>query len=158
MAAPRVEIALRVQFFDTDCGGVAHNLAYLRFVEAARTELLERMGFPVLEMTETQCFPVIVRAEIAYRKAARLGEELRVESELVEMDRVRFVCGFAVKGRTNGELMAEGRHVLVWVQLPQGKAVPVPDAWRGKHPELVCARVSGAQRRGWRPERDASRA
>ncbi len=147
MAVLRAEIFVRVQFFDTDCGGVAHNLAYLRFVEAARTELLDQLGFPAAEMTKSQRFPAVVHAEIDYLKAAGLGEELRVESELLEMDRVRFVCGFAVKRRGSGELMAEGRHVLVWVQLPQGKALPAPDAWLRRHPELVRTRVSGARGR-----------
>ena len=28
-----------VMFYDTDCGGVVHNLAYLRMIEACRTKL-----------------------------------------------------------------------------------------------------------------------
>jgi len=30
-------------FFDTDCGGVASNIAYLRFIEIARTQLAEEL-------------------------------------------------------------------------------------------------------------------
>ena len=31
--APRISTEVRVMFFDTDCGGVLHNIAYLRFIE-----------------------------------------------------------------------------------------------------------------------------
>ena len=32
---PRVRADVQVMFFDTDCGGVVHNIAYLRFIEIA---------------------------------------------------------------------------------------------------------------------------
>lgn len=33
-----------VMFYDTDCGGVVHNLAYLRMIEACRTKLGAKLG------------------------------------------------------------------------------------------------------------------
>ncbi len=39
MAAPRIRTDVQVMFFDTDCGGVVSNIAYLRFIEIARTHL-----------------------------------------------------------------------------------------------------------------------
>ena len=39
--APRIQIEVQVMFFDTDCGGVVHNIAYLRFIGTARTLLAE---------------------------------------------------------------------------------------------------------------------
>jgi YbgC/YbaW family acyl-CoA thioester hydrolase len=63
-------------FFDTDCGGVVHNIAYLRFVEIARTLLAEELGLPLATMAETQKYPVVVRTEIDYRRGAKLGDRL----------------------------------------------------------------------------------
>ena len=48
---------MQVMFFDTDCGGVVHNIAYLRFIEIARTLLAEKLGLPLAEMAETQRIP-----------------------------------------------------------------------------------------------------
>ena len=36
--------AVRVQYLDTDQGGVVHHAAYLRWLEAARVELLRERG------------------------------------------------------------------------------------------------------------------
>ena len=80
-------------FFDTDCGGVVHNIAYLRFVEVARTHLAEQLGLPLVGMAETQLFPVVVRTEIDYRRGAKLGDHLVVEGWLDRLERVRFWCG-----------------------------------------------------------------
>ena len=41
--SPRVRTQVQVMFFDTDCGGVVSNIAYLRFIEIARTLLAEEL-------------------------------------------------------------------------------------------------------------------
>jgi len=50
---PRIRTELQVMFFDTDCGGVVHNIAYLRFIEIARTLLAEKLGLVLAEMANT---------------------------------------------------------------------------------------------------------
>jgi len=52
--APRIRTEVQVMFFDTDCGGVVHNIAYLRFIEIARTLLAEQLGLALSEMAATQ--------------------------------------------------------------------------------------------------------
>ena len=42
--APRIQTEVQVMFFDTDCAAVVHNIAYLRFIETARTLLAEQLG------------------------------------------------------------------------------------------------------------------
>src|SRR5205814_8667200 len=86
---PRIRTEVQVMFFDTDCGGVVHNLAYLRFIEIARTLLAEQLGLRLTEMAATQRYPVVVRTEIDYRRAAKLGDHLTVEGSLERLDRVR---------------------------------------------------------------------
>ena len=51
-------------FFDTDCGGVVHNIAYLRMIETCRTKLAGLMGLDLRQMAETKLYPVVVRTEI----------------------------------------------------------------------------------------------
>ena len=92
---PRVRTEVQVMFFDTDCGAVVHNIAYLRFIEIARTFLAEQLGLHLAEMAETQRYPVVVRTEIDYKRAAKLADKLMIEGWLDEVERVRFWCAFA---------------------------------------------------------------
>ena len=55
-------------FFDTDIGGVVHNIAYLRMIETARTRLAAQMGMKLRDMASTQIYPVVIRTEIALVK------------------------------------------------------------------------------------------
>jgi acyl-CoA thioester hydrolase len=129
MATPRVQTDLQVMFFDTDCGGVVHNIAYLRFIEVARTLLAEELGMSLGQMTETQRFPVVVRTEIDYRRAARLGDRLRVEGWIDRMERARFWCAFQILRPSDNTRIATCRQLLALVQMPEGAVMRLPDEW-----------------------------
>ena len=127
--APRIQTELRVMFFDTDCGGVVHNIAYLRFIEIARTVLAEKLGFSLAEMAKTQTYPVVVRTEIDYRRPARLADQLVVEGWLDRVERARFWCAFQIMRPADDALLVESRQMLALIQMPAGKLLPLPNEW-----------------------------
>jgi YbgC/YbaW family acyl-CoA thioester hydrolase len=126
---PRIRAEVQVMFFDTDCGGVVHNIAYLRFVEIARTLLAEKLGLALGEMTETQRYPAVVRSEIDYRHPARLGDRLVVDGWLDRFERVRFWCGFKIVRPNDETLIAECRQMLALIKMPTGKLQRLPQSW-----------------------------
>ena len=127
--APRIRTEVRVMFFDTDCGGVVHNIAYLRFVEIARTLLAEELGLRLSDMAENQKYPVVVRTEIDYRKGAKLGDTLLVEGWLDQLERVRFWCAFRIVRTRDEALIAECRQMLALVEMPAAKLLRLPEKW-----------------------------
>ena len=116
-------------FFDTDCAAVVHNIAYLRFIEVARTLLAEQLGLPLVQMAETKKYPVVVRTEIDYRRAAKLGDQLVVEGWLDKVERVRFWCAFRVMRPADGTLIAECRQMLAIIEMPAAKVLRLPAEW-----------------------------
>jgi YbgC/YbaW family acyl-CoA thioester hydrolase len=127
--APRIRTEVQVMFFDTDCAAVVHNIAYLRFIEIARTLLAEELGLGLATMAETQKYPVVVRTEIDYRRAAKLGDKLVIEGWLDRLERVRFWCAFKIVRPADGVLIAESRQMLAIIQMPEAKLLRVPDDW-----------------------------
>ncbi|HSV62992.1 MAG TPA: thioesterase family protein [Chthoniobacterales bacterium] len=128
-SAPRIRTEVQVMFFDTDCAAVVHNIAYLRFIEIARTLLAEELGLGLAAMAETQKYPVVVRTEIDYRRAAKLGDKLTIEGWLDRLERVRFWCAFKIIRPSDETLIAECRQVLAIIQMPDAKLLRVPDEW-----------------------------
>jgi YbgC/YbaW family acyl-CoA thioester hydrolase len=128
-SAPRIRTDVQVMFFDTDCAAVVHNIAYLRFIEVARTHLAEQLGLGLAQMAENQKYPVVVRTEIDYRRAARLGDRLAVEGWLDRLERVRFWCAFRIVRPVDETLIAECRQMLAIIQMPEAKLLRVPDEW-----------------------------
>lgn len=138
--APRIRTEIQVMFFDTDCGGVVHNIAYLRFVEIARTLLAEELGLGLAQMVDTQKYPVVVRTEIDYRKGAKLGDRLVIEGWLDQLERVRFWCAFRIVRPQDEALIAECRQMLALVQMPEAKLLRLPDEWdKYRQPEASAS-------------------
>jgi 4-hydroxybenzoyl-CoA thioesterase/acyl-CoA thioester hydrolase len=127
-----VEISETVLFYDTDCGGVVSNIAYLRYVEKARTSLFAGLGMPAAEMMATGLFPAVVRTEIDYRSPARLGDEIRVVARLVAVEKVRAICEFRIVASAPGgepRLVAAASQVVALIQLPEGRPRRMPPEW-----------------------------
>jgi YbgC/YbaW family acyl-CoA thioester hydrolase len=135
--APKIETREEVMFFDTDCGGVVHNIAYLRMIETARTRLASKLGMALREMSTTQLFPVVVRTEIDYRRPARLADELVIHGELQSIERARFWCAFQVMRAADDALLVSCRQQLALVQMPAGRPVRLPEEWKERYAALT---------------------
>jgi YbgC/YbaW family acyl-CoA thioester hydrolase len=126
---PHIHTEVRVMFFDTDCGGVVSNIAYLRFIEIARTLLAEELGLHLAQMSQDKKYPVVVRTEIDYRRAAKLGDRLVVEGWLDRFEHARFWCGFRIFRPQDDVLIAECRQMLAIIEMPAGKLLRLPEDW-----------------------------
>jgi YbgC/YbaW family acyl-CoA thioester hydrolase len=134
---PTIETREDVMFFDTDCGGVVHNLAYLRMIESCRTRLGTVLGLSPRGMVESGRFAVVLRTEIDYRRPAVLADHLLIRGRLETIERVRFWCAFEIERPADGALLCACRQSLALVQLPAGRPVRVPDMWSERWPDLV---------------------
>lgn len=138
---PRIATDVQVMFFDTDCAGVVHNIAYLRFIEVTRTLLAEQLGMALVGMADRGTFPVVVRTEIDYKRPAKLGDRLVVEGRLDSLDRMRFWVAFDVKRPADGALIAQSRQMLCVIEMPRARPVPLPDDWSVRFAHLRAAKV-----------------
>ncbi|MGC3989192.1 MAG: thioesterase family protein [Chthoniobacteraceae bacterium] len=134
---PRVETPVQVMFFDTDCAGVVHNIAYLRFIEMARTYLAEQLGMGLADMARNQEYPVVVRTEIDYKRPAQLGDQLVIEGWLDNVERMRFWCAFRVVRPSDGTVIAQSRQMLALIKMPPGKPIRLPADWAEKYGHLL---------------------
>lgn len=141
MHTPRIETEVQVMFFDTDCAAVVHNIAYLRFIEIARTLLAEQLGMGLSEMASSGQYPVVVRTEIDYKRPAKLGDKLLIQGRLDSVERTRFWCAFDVVRPADGALIVQSRQMLAVVQMPQGKPMRLPVDWAHKYAHLRPAGI-----------------
>jgi len=137
-AQPLTTVPLEVYYFDTDAGGVVHNIAYLRMVEIARSHLAASLGWSLEEMNRTGLVPVVARTEIDYLKPARLGDSLIVSAELTGLEKIRFFLRFEITSATQPNVTyVRCTQTMVPVQLPGGRPQRVPAAWREAYPQLL---------------------
>lgn len=124
-----------VMFFDTDIGGVVHNLAYLRMIETCRTKLAtEKLGMDLKTMADTGIFPVVLRTEVDYRAPATLGHKLTIKGRLETVEKVKFWCAFEIYAEGIEKCLITCRQSLAMVQMSSdgkpSKPQRLPKEWR----------------------------
>ena len=122
---------VRVYYEDTDIGGVVYYANYLRFFERARTEWLRALGFNQFKFAEEEDRAFVVRrAEIDYRRAARMDDLLQVSVQPLESGRASlWVAQRIVRENPNAkevELIAEAKIQVACVRRSDGIPVKLP--------------------------------
>jgi acyl-CoA thioester hydrolase len=88
---------MRVYYQHTDAGGMVFHANYLSFMECARTELLQSLGFDLGELARRDHVLFVVHsAQIAYHKPALLNDSLTVTERVARVGQARLVFEQAV--------------------------------------------------------------
>ncbi len=80
-----------VYYEDTDMAGVVYCANYLRYIERARSTIVEELGVDQRAMRDADVVFVVTRVEADYLGSARLGDRLVVQSTHYAQGAVRWV-------------------------------------------------------------------
>ena len=128
--APRASFTARrkIEFADTDMGGIVHFARFFVFLETAEHEFLEALGTPVIHERDGRRIGwPRVAASLEYRSPARLGDELVIELRVTRKGTKSLTYEFAVSAE--GRPVAAGSMTSVCCVMddPAGvRAVPIP--------------------------------
>ena len=119
----------RIEFADTDMGGIVHFARFFVFLETAEHEFLTALGSaPVERRDGRQIGWPRVAASLEYQSPARLGDELTIELTVAKKGTRSMTYAFDVS--VGDRPVARGRITSVCCVLddPAGvRAIPIPD-------------------------------
>jgi tol-pal system-associated acyl-CoA thioesterase len=122
---------IRVYYQHTDAGGMVFHANYLSFMECARTELLQSLGFDLGELARRDHVLFVVHsAQIAYHKPALLNDLLTVTAQVARVGRARLEFEQAVIRKD--EKLASARLTLACVSAKNYRLIAVPETIRRK--------------------------
>ncbi len=118
---------LRVYVEDTDLGGIVYHANFLRFMERARTDMLELAGIDQREAIARGTGSYVVSSlSIAYHRPAHLGDVLLVVSRMTDTRPAS--CVIHQRVMRGMEVVAEADVIAVLVS-PTGRPRRQPQAW-----------------------------
>ena len=116
----------KVYYEDTDAGGVVYYANYLKFLERARTEMINSFKLNNKKLLNDYKTLIIVKSiNIEYKKPAILEDKLQIYSTIKSITKASFVMCQKIK--KNEELVLEADIHLVTVN-PEGKPIKIPEA------------------------------
>jgi acyl-CoA thioester hydrolase len=117
-----------VRFHEVDMLGVCNNAVYINFFETARLEYIKTAGL----MPEKGIFSdgklfFMVRNEINYRSHAYYDDVLDVYSRISYIKNSSFGYDHLILKQKTGEVIVDGKGVVVFVDPKTRKSISIPD-------------------------------
>lgn len=133
-----VTIEVPVQWGELDAYGHVNNTVFFRYFESARMAYLDRCGFSELYDRE-RIGPILHSTECRFRCALFHPDLVLVGARALQIERDRFVMGYAVVSQSQDRIAADGRGTLVSFDYKKRAKVPLPESVRIAIEELERA-------------------
>lgn len=104
----------RVQYYETDMMGVVHHANYLHWMEEARIDFMDQLGFPYSEMERKGYLAPVKALSCEYKRPCSFGDEISVSVSVDSFNGV--VVAFAYEMRNQREetvFLARSEHLFL---------------------------------------------
>lgn len=133
---------VRIYWEDTDAGGIVYHANYLKFMERARTDLLHRLNVSQnAELgSDGGVLFVVASANLRYRRAARLDDDLTVATRIKTLRRASIVFEQII--RRGDDVITEGEVRVGVVSAATLLPTPLPGPLYARITSLLAAESS----------------
>ncbi len=119
---------IAIRWGDLDSVGHVNNTIYFRYMEQARIDWFDSLGYPVGPREEG---PVIVNASCTFLKQLNYPGNVEVKTYIGTVGRTSMESWIEMRPSYDpGTVYAEGGAKIVWVNYALGKSQPLPDQIR----------------------------
>ena len=128
-----------IQYYETDRMGVTHHSNYIRFMEEARLDFFNKLGYSYLTLEKVGVFsPVVGLNNIRYKKSSTAGDVLDIEVSILSMNTVTFTVGYVMKNKDVVVFTGESEHCLI---SKEGRILPLNNSQTREFYEKVKSLV-----------------
>ena len=121
----------KVHYHETDCMGITHHSNYIRWMEEARVDYLDQVGYGYARMEREGILSPVIGIECQYKHATTFDDEVAIRVEAAEFRGVRLVIRYEMTRVSDGALVLTGKSTHCFTT-PEGK----PIILKKRFPEL----------------------
>ncbi len=114
------EVEVEVPFHDSDPMGVTWHGNYFRYIETARSALLNSIGYNYRQMVDSGYLWPVADARIKYIRPTTFGQRLRVTATLAEYEN-RLKIAYTITDVASGDVVTEATTTQVAVHRQSGE-------------------------------------
>ncbi len=103
----------RIYYHDTDAGGIVYYGNYLKYLEEARTEFLEKKGLSVELFRERKFLYAVRKCTITYKSPARYADTIICDAVLKQTTAAQIIFDQKIYEKKSGRLLVEAEVTLV---------------------------------------------
>ncbi len=95
-----------VKYYETDQMGIAHHSNYIRWMEEARMDLMEQMGYSYKEMEESEIISPVISVMCDYKSMTHFNDTVVIETRISYYNGVKLQVQYRMTDQETGELRA----------------------------------------------------
>lgn len=99
----------KVHYYETDRMGITHHSNYIRWMEEARVDFLETIGYGYAKLESDGIISPVIGVECQYKHPTTFDDEVEISVCILEYRGVRLVIGYRMTNRLTGTLVLEGK-------------------------------------------------
>ena len=116
----------KVYYEDTDAGGVVYYANYLKFIERARSNMIQELGFSLKSLSEQyDCHFVVKNINCDYVQSAKLEDNLTVQTRFLNIKNASFELEQNIY--RNNDLIFKSKVLMVNIN-SSGKPLRIPQS------------------------------
>ncbi len=108
------ETEIVVRYAETDQMKVVHHSVYPVWFEAARTDYMEKAGYPYSRIEEEGIMLPLSHLECDFREGAKYGDTVIIKTSIKKLSQVRLEVLYRAFRKKDNTLLAEGITVHAW--------------------------------------------
>lgn len=125
-------LQLTVRSAELDELGHVNNVVYLGWIEQVARAHAEAVGAGFDDMSAMGVVAVVRKHSLHYHRSALLGDEVEIQTAIVEGGGLKAVRQNRIINAINGELLVDGQTEWVWINPQTGRPKRPPEALLSK--------------------------
>lgn len=94
------------KYYETDQMGVIHHSNYIRWMEEARVDMLNQIGYPYRRFEEMGYISPVLHVDCEYKKSVKFDDEVKITIRLQEAGRVKFTLRYDIYNLSEGGVLS----------------------------------------------------
>ena len=104
----------KVQYYETDMMGLAHHANYVHWMEEARIDFLDQLGFPYTAMEKEEVYSPVKSLSCEYRHPCTFGDEISISVSVESFNGVVMTIVYEMKKQDSETVCsARSEHVFL---------------------------------------------
>ena len=112
----------KVRYYETDKMQITHHSNYIRFMEEARTDFLEKIGWSYARMESEGLVSPVVSIDINYKKSTTYNDNIEIVTKILDMSMVKVEFEYTMY--VNGLIVCTAKSVHCFIN-NEGKPISV---------------------------------
>lgn len=99
----------KVKYYETDKMGITHHSNYIRWMEEARVDFLDKIGFNYKKLEDDGIISPVIGVECDYKNSTTFDDDIEIKVEVFEFKGVKLILKYTMKNIKTNDIVLIGK-------------------------------------------------